>query len=234
MTAITHERVPALDELVDRQDGVLSTGAALRYMTGEALQWRVRTGRWQQPCRGIVVTHSGELSSRQRLWVASLWAGPGSVLGGLTAARLDGFKGFTVRPEHLAAELDRRQQINRRVLMRATVADIAGGSHALSELDLLNFVVRPFGLPEPDRQASRRDACGRRRWLDAMWKEAKVIVEIDGAAHADVRQYWDDMDRDNGFRLQGYTTLRYASFMVRSTRRTTWQGSSPRPCATAE
>ena len=292
MTSIT-EYGPDWDKLVDGQEGVLSTGAALRYMTPGALEWRVRTGRWQQPCRGIVVTHSGTLSSRQQLWVASLWAGPGSALGGLTAARLEGFKGFedgdepifvirpqsrvprgtrpslniavhysrhlgedvvhparrlprtriarslvdaaawrrtnrgaaailaagvqqgVVLPEHLAAELDRRRQINRWVMMRAAVCDIAGGAHALSELDFLNYVVRPFGLPAPARQAARRDAQGRKRWLDAVWEEAKVIVEIDGAGHADVMRYWDDMDRDNEFTLQGYTTLRYAAFMIR-------------------
>jgi hypothetical protein len=120
-----------------------------------------------------------------------------------------------VLPEHLAAELDRRKPINRRPVMCATVGDIGGGAHALSELDLLNYVVRPFGLPFPDRQVARPDAHGRKRWLDAVWEQAKVIVEIDGAGHADVMQYWDDMDRDNGFTLQGYTTLRYAAFMVR-------------------
>jgi very-short-patch-repair endonuclease len=119
-----------------------------------------------------------------------------------------------VLPEHLAAELDRRP-MNRRGIMRATVGDIAGGAHALSELDLLNYVLRPFRLPAPDLQVPRRDARGRKRWLDAVWEEAKVIVEIDGAGHADVLQYWDDMDRDNELRLQGYTTLRYAGFMIR-------------------
>jgi hypothetical protein len=293
MITTIEDYIPDLDQLLDQQEGVLRTGTALRYMSAEALQWRVRTGRWQQPCKGIVVTHSGALSSRQQLWVASLWAGPGSALGGLTAARLDGFRGFesadepifvirppgrvprqtrppmtivvhysrhlgedavhparylprtriarslvdaaawrltdrgaqailaagvqqgVVLPQQLADELDRRQQINRRAMMRATVADIAGGAYALSELDLLNYVVRPFGLPVPDRQVYRRDARGRRRWLDAAWEEAKVIVEVDGAGHADVLQYWDDMDRDNGLKLQGYTTLRYAAFMIR-------------------
>lgn len=284
---------PALDELLKDQDGVLTTGSALKYMTCKALEWRIASGRWQQPCRGLVVTQSGPLTYRQELWVASLWAGPGSALGGLTAARLGGFAGFRdqdepifvlrppgralrgtrpplrivvhwsrqlgqadvhptqqptrtriarslidaaawrqtdrgtqsllaagvqqglVLPEHLLAVLDRNRRVHRRHLMLATIGDIAGGSHALSELDFLNFVIRPFRLPQPDRQVARGDAHGKRRWLDVVWEKARLIVEVDGAGHREVMQYWDDMARDNDLKLQGYNTLRYASFAVR-------------------
>jgi hypothetical protein len=85
---------PAFNELLKDQDGVVTTGSALKYMTGKVLECRVASGRWQQPCRGLVVTQSGPLTRRQELWVASLWAGRGSVLGGLSAARLGGFRGF--------------------------------------------------------------------------------------------------------------------------------------------
>jgi hypothetical protein len=99
--------------------------------------------------------------------------------------------------------------------MLTTIHDIAGGSHALSELDFLNLVIRPFRLPPPDRQVARCDAHGKRRWLDAIWEKARLIVEVDGAGHLEVLQYWDDMERDNDLRLQGYTTLRYPTFAVR-------------------
>ena len=81
------------------QDGVLTTGSALTYMTGKALDWRIASGRWQQPCRGLVVAQSGPLTYSQELWVALLWSGHGSVLGGLSAARLGGFKGFNDESE---------------------------------------------------------------------------------------------------------------------------------------
>ncbi|HEX4832207.1 MAG TPA: DUF559 domain-containing protein [Trebonia sp.] len=118
-------------------------------------------------------------------------------------------------PEHLAAELERNRRVRRRRLLAETVGDIAGGSQALSELDFLNRVVRPFGLPSPDRQAPRLDANGRRRWLDAVWDVARLIVEVDGAGHADILRYWQDMDRDNQLKLQGYDTLRYPAFAIR-------------------
>jgi hypothetical protein len=75
-------------------DGVLTTSSALARMTPDALQWRIESGRWQQPCRGVVISHSGPLTREQELWVACLWAGPGAALGGLTAARLWGLRGF--------------------------------------------------------------------------------------------------------------------------------------------
>ncbi|MGD0242715.1 MAG: DUF559 domain-containing protein [Streptosporangiaceae bacterium] len=84
----------------------------------------------------------------------------------------------------------------------------------MSELDLTRLV-RRYRLPEPDRQAPRRDSAGRRRWLDAVWEAAKLIVEVDGIHHLDVAQYWADMDRDNDFTLDDYRVLRFPAVAVR-------------------
>jgi very-short-patch-repair endonuclease len=288
---------PALAELLNEQDGVLCADTALRYLTRGALRWRVSSGRWQQPCPGVVVAQSGPLTEIQALRVAVLWAGPGAALAGLTAARLDGLSGFAdqgqppaERPVHLLvpasapvrrvrpglplvvhysrllgpddvhplrvprrtrlarslvdaaawAGSDRRAQAvlaagvqqrlvragdllavaignqrrPRRAMIMATLDDIAGGAQALSELDLIRLV-RRHRLPEPDRQAPRRDAAGRRRWLDAVWETARLIVEVDGIHHLDADQYWADMDRDNDFTLDGYRVLRFPAFAVR-------------------
>ena len=282
-----------MDDMLACQDGVLDIRLALSRMSPGALRWRLQSGRWQQPCRGIVVAQSGPLSSMQMLRVAVLWAGPGSALGGLTAAKLQGFRGFDakgdviylvrpvgraqrrtkpptrvavhysrnltpadihpvrqppqtkiarslvdaaawmgtdrgaqavlaagvqqrlVRVADLTAEVERNERVRRRGLMRETLEDIAGGAHALSEIDFSRLVVRRFGLPEPDRQVPRRDANGKRRWLDVVWEQATLIVEIDGAGHIDVLQYWDDMDRGNDFTLKHYRVLRYAAFVIR-------------------
>ena len=96
------------------------------------------------------------------------------------------------------------------------LGDIAGGSQALSELDFIRLVVRPFGLPEPSRQSARWDRRGRRRWIDAAWDDCKIAVEIDGAQHTeDPLQRWDDMERDIGLMLSGYRTLRFPGWLVR-------------------
>jgi hypothetical protein len=285
--------IKPLEDLLARQDGVLETRSALAYITADTLRWRLKSGRWQQPCRGIVVAQSGPLSPRQMLWVATLWAGHGAAVGGLTAAKLQGFRGFDdkgdaihlirpagrarrdtcpplqlivhysrnltsadlhparqppqtriarslvdgarwmgtdrgaqavlaaavqqrlVRVSDLVTEVDRNPRLRRRQLMRTTLADIEGGAHALSELDFTRLVVRQFQLPEPDRQVARRDGQGRRRWLDVVWERARLVVEIDGAAHVDVVQYWDDMDRANSLTLQNYQILRFPAWVIR-------------------
>jgi len=120
-----------------------------------------------------------------------------------------------VRVTDLLAEADRNERLRRRKLIKLTLADIAGGSHALSELDFTRLVVRQFNLPEPDRQVPRRDGQGRRRWLDAVWDEARLVVEIDGAAHIDVLTYWDDMDRGNHLELGHHHVLPFPSWVIR-------------------
>ena len=88
---------PELADVLSRHDGVLSVDSAMKYLTRDALRWRVSSGRWQQPCGGIVVAQSGPLTEFQALRIAVLWAGPGGALAGLTAASLDGLQGFTDR-----------------------------------------------------------------------------------------------------------------------------------------
>jgi hypothetical protein len=113
------------------------------------------------------------------------------------------------------AVVDRNERLRRRKEIRSVLADIAGGSHALSELDFTALVVRQFGLPEPSRQVPRLDGQGRRRWLDVCWERAGLVVEIDGAAHIDVLQYWDDMDRGNDLTLEHHRVLRFPAWVIR-------------------
>jgi hypothetical protein len=286
-----------LDDLLCDQEQVLHVGSALRYMSRGALRWQVDSGRWQQPCHGVVVAHSGPMTEQQRLWAAALWAGPDAVLAGLTAAAMEGFKGFAdryqanERPIHLLVPVGRptkkarpdlplvvhysrllgpdavhplkqpprtriarslvdaaawmatergaqavlaagvqqqlvrakdlltvvaaNQRLHRRKLIAETLGDIEGGAHALSELDFTRLVIRACKVPEPDRQSCREDSRGRRRYLDAVWEKQKVVVEIDGAQHMDPLQYWDDMDRDNQLRRDGYQVLRFPAWIVR-------------------
>lgn len=284
------------DELADvlaADDGVLDTRTARAHLSRGELRWRVDSGRWQQPCRGVVVAQSGPLTAAQRLRVAVLWAGPGAALAGLTAARSQGLRGFDldqevihllrpvgsckqttpppvaikmhysrlldaddihparrprqtrtprsvidaaawmptrrgtqavlaasvqqrmVRVADLRSVVQRNTRMERRGIIASTLNDIEGGSHALSELDFTRLVIRAFRLPDPDRQVERRDAAGRRRWLDVVYERARLVIEIDGAAHADALQYWDDMSRDNDLKLGGYTVLRFPAFVIR-------------------
>jgi very-short-patch-repair endonuclease len=141
---------------------------------------------------------------------AAAWA---ATERGARAVLAAGVQQRLVRAADLSAVVERCPQMHRRALMRATLADVAGGAEALSELDFCDLV-RRFGLPEPDRQFERVDGQGR-RWLDAVWEQARLVVEIDGRWHMDVRAWWADMQRDNDLTLDGYRVLRFPAFMVR-------------------
>ena len=83
-----------LDDVLTDHEGVLGTSVALRFMTRSQLRWQIVSGRWQKPARGVVIAQSGPLTDRQLLRATLLRAGPQACLAGLTAAHLDGFKGF--------------------------------------------------------------------------------------------------------------------------------------------
>jgi hypothetical protein len=136
---------------------------------------------------------------------------------GAMAVLAAGVQQRLVRVHDLSQVVDRMGSLRRRKLIRETIGDIAGGSQALSELDFTRQVVRAFQLPEPSRQAARRDVWGRRRWTDVTWDSCKIVVEIDGAQHAeDPLQRWDDMERDIDLGLDGYQTLRFPAWLVRA------------------
>ncbi|MFI8525020.1 hypothetical protein ACIGB8_11265 [Promicromonospora sukumoe] len=101
-------------------------------------------------------------------------------------------------PEQLWDQLERVGKVRFRDLMRRSVADIRGGSDALSEIDLVRLC-RRHGLPEPKQQERRVDSRGRTRFLDAVWildDGRRLLVEIDGIGHMEVARWYDDVLRD--------------------------------------
>lgn len=157
---------PELARLLGQRDGVVLSSEVSPYLSRGTLRWQVTSGRWQQPCHGVVVAQSGPLAER---------------------------------PVHV----------------------LVPGSRAVRKPRLAWPVVvhysRLLGVDDvqPLRQPPRRDAAGRRRWLDAVWEDARLIVEVDGRHHENAEQYWADMNRDNGFILDGYRVLRFPAFVVR-------------------
>jgi hypothetical protein len=101
-----------------------------------------------------------------------------------------------VMPVEISDVLGLLPRIRRRGLICTTVADVAGGAEALSEIDFV-ALCRRFGLPRPDLQQARRDVDGRNRYLDAYWREWHLHAEVDGAHHMDVRHWAADMRRQN-------------------------------------
>lgn len=108
-------------------------------------------------------------------------------------------------------------RIRHKAHLRAVLGDIAGGSEAISEVDLVRLC-RRFHLLEPDRQTRRRDAAGRLRYLDGTWVvegQGLLVLEVDGAHHLDVAHWEADMRRERGLVVSGARVLRATSIEVR-------------------
>lgn len=73
---------------------VLNFREAIALIGKNRLRTKVQAGLWQQPCRGIYVTHNGPISAQERDAVALKACGSGAALAGLSALRHDGFEGF--------------------------------------------------------------------------------------------------------------------------------------------
>ncbi len=113
-------------------------------------------------------------------------------------------------PDRLLLELTRMHPLRRSKVFRATLETVAGGSHSMSELDLVRMC-RRHGLPLPDRQARRRDASGRLRYADAEWRlpDGRVVVlEVDGGFHMEVEHWEEDIVRERDLVTTGAIVLR--------------------------
>ena len=120
-------------------------------------------------------------------------------------------------PEQLRAALHSAPRTRHRSTLLLAVDDIEGGAQALSEIDFTRLCAR-FGLPAPTRQGIRRDADGRRRYLDSEWRlpDGRVVaVEVDGAQHMRVEQWGPDQLRQNEVVIGGTIVLRFPSVVVR-------------------
>lgn len=107
-----------------------------------------------------------------------------------------------------------RRHRHRKVILLA-LGDVEMGAQALSEIDFARLC-RLAGLPEPDRQVIRTDPDEKRRYLDAEWDAYKLVVEVDGAHHADVAHWDADLDRQNEEVIGDKRVLRFSSITLRT------------------
>jgi hypothetical protein len=142
---------------------------------------------------------------------AAQWARSDDLARSLIAA---GFQQRLVTADALGAVLNRLPRARRRRMIERTIIDAAGGAHSLAELDFLGLC-RANDLPEPSRQVIRRDATGRRRYLDAYFDRWRLHIEIDGSQHLDARQAWADMRRQNDLWIAGDRVLRFPAWALR-------------------
>lgn len=87
---------PALVELADRQNGVVSRRQLASVGVDRwAIRNQVQAHRWAIVGTRVVVLTRGSLTRRQQCWVAVLHAGSVSALAGRTAAESAGLRGWT-------------------------------------------------------------------------------------------------------------------------------------------
>ena len=111
-------------------------------------------------------------------------------------------------PAKLLAAMSRRSKLRWRSELIKALGEVGAGVHSILEYRYLHQVERPHGLPQADRQA-RLDADGRNRYLDNLYRDFALCVELDGLqAHPD-EQRWQDLRRINSIIQNGFTVLRY-------------------------
>ena len=101
----------------------------------------------------------------------------------------------------LAIKRDRRRRF-----LQTVVLDLLGGARALGEIDVATEC-RRRGIPEPSRQAIRRDG-PHRYYLDLYWDEWDVALEVDGIHHTWAENIVGDALRQNSVAIRSTTVLR--------------------------
>jgi hypothetical protein len=172
----------------------------LHYTDRWSHAWATRRGVAQAPVEAVLVAASSLSSSRAAC----------GIIAALVQQRL-------ARADDLVSAIGTRRQLRHHRLLLASSHDIGMGAQALSEIDFFGLC-RRAGLPEPIRQAVRVQPDGRRRYLDAEWRTRggrRLVVEVDGALHLIVRNWWDDQLRQNELVIGGDLVLRFPSPLVR-------------------
>jgi hypothetical protein len=122
---------------------------------------------------------------------------------------------------HLRAALSRRRKVRWRTQLIQALGDIGSGEHSLLEHGYVRRVERPHGLPAAIRQARLRRGSGN-QYLDGLYAEFGVGMELDGLVAHPAERRWEDVRRDNAAAAIGLITLRY-----------NWADVTQRPCQTA-
>ncbi len=126
-----------------------------------------------------------------------------------------------VTPDQIRAAAGRRKKLRWRADLAAALEEISDGTMSNLERQYLRNVERPHGLPRPKRQARMRQGA-RSAYLDILFADFGVAVELDGRAAHPVEARWQDIHRDNYFASAGIITLRYS-----------WADVTERPCHVA-
>jgi very-short-patch-repair endonuclease len=101
--------------------------------------------------------------------------------------------------------MDARKKMRWRKELTVALGD--AGALSVLEYRYTHRVERPHGLPAARRQARVRQPTGN-RYLDNLYEDYGVCVELDGTAAHPADEQWRDKRRDNANAVAGIITLR--------------------------
>lgn len=142
--------------------------------------------------------------------------------------------------DRIRQAIDGRKKMRWRRELMLALGDADHGALSVLEYRYVRRVERPHGLPVARRQAQVRQRTGN-RYLDNLYEEYGVCVELDGTAAHPSDEQWRDKRRDNANAVSGLVTLRFgfpdlldhrcetAAAVAGLLQRRGWPGS-PRPC----
>ncbi len=122
-------------------------------------------------------------------------------------------------PAALATAMRRRKRIPHRTLVLRLLADVASGVHSPLEHRYLYDVERAHGLARGQRQ---RQHPSRKEFVDVLYDEFNLVVELDGRLGHIGEGRFRDLRRDNRNTRIGVRSLRYG-----------WQDVNQDPCGVA-
>jgi hypothetical protein len=142
-------------------------------------------------------------------------------------------------PVLLRKEIAGRSRMRWRTWLTEALLDAGSGVNSALERRYLRNVERAHDLPTPERQA-RQHADAKTMYLDNLYAEYQLCVELDGVKYHQNR--WQDTDRDNvNIAAANTRTMRFgwvaatemrcrtAQLVANALRNNGWQGK-PRPC----
>jgi very-short-patch-repair endonuclease len=174
-------------------------GARIRRVRGVDIR---QTRRWAaedlSPGTGVPRSRNPVAAVRAALWAKS----DKQAALVLTMAVQQGM----ATPEQLGLEMLRVRRDRRRSFINTVIVDLLGGVRSLGELDVAREL-RRRGLPEPTRQVLRKGRNGS-YYLDIIWDDWGVVVEVDGIHHSWAQNVVGDALRQNDVTLENATVLR--------------------------
>jgi very-short-patch-repair endonuclease len=111
-------------------------------------------------------------------------------------------------PSLIRAAMQSRSRVRWRAELELALSDIADGVMSPLENRYVRDVERAHGLPAARRQVLIiRDS--RAQYLDNLYEELGIGVELDGQAFHPAEERWHDIGRDNALAADGIQVLRY-------------------------